>query len=109
MPNSGDQILYGWDTIAEVAGKSRRTMQRYAQRPGGDFIAIGSVSNVGGGLGLAATTYLSSLQNYVQVVKQQISEQRRQAAVKRWCPETTNVTPGQCICDNVSQIGKNRT
>ena len=79
-----DQRLYGMGRMADYLGMSVETLRQRRKRPEGQFIKVGSMDNVGGGLGRAAWSWESSLDNLKVLMKARTAEARRQAAFKRW-------------------------
>ncbi len=83
--------IYGSERIAEYLGISESTLRRWRGLPEGSFLDVGSMSNIGGGLGQALYSFPSSLDNLKRIVRMRVSEQRRLAALVRW--NYTDVRP----------------
>lgn len=79
-----EEPIYGTGRIAQYLGISELAMRRRYRQPSARFIQNGSMDNVGGGLGLGRWSFPSSLDNYRLSVQQELSDNRRAAANKRW-------------------------
>ncbi len=84
--------IYGTARIADYLGISESALRRRYKQPSAQFIQIGSMGNVGGGLGLGRWSLPSSLDNYRLRHQQEASDIRRAAANKRW--HSTEVSSG---------------
>jgi len=76
--------LYGTARIAEYLGISESTLRRWRKLPEGAFLGVDSVSNIGGGLGLALWTYPSSADHLKKLVQARVSSGRSVRALVQW-------------------------
>jgi hypothetical protein len=76
--------IYGMKRIAQEIEVSESRLYRWRRTPEGAFIAVGSMGNAGGGLGLAAWTFPSSAQHFKQIMTARVRAERRRAANIRW-------------------------
>ena len=90
-----EEPIYGTGRIAQYLGISESAMRRRYKQPSAQFIQIGSMDNVGGGLGVGRWSFPSSLDNHKLSFQQEISDDRRAAARKRW--HRTDVSSGSCL------------
>jgi hypothetical protein len=76
--------LYGTARIAEYLGISESTLRRWRKTPEGAFLEVGSMSNVGGGLGRALWTYPSSADHLKNLMQARVSSSRSVMALDQW-------------------------
>lgn len=80
-----EERIYGATRIASCAGVSERTVFRWCTWPEGQFFEVASMSNHGGSLGRAVSTFPSSLCNFLNVIwPARVSHNRAAAAQARW-------------------------
>ena len=81
-----EKPIYGAERIAKELGISEATLRRWRKRPEGAFLQVGSMSNVGGGLGSALWSFPSSLHHLKKLMAARTREERQRAAQIRWGP-----------------------
>lgn len=79
-----EQPIYGTERIAGILGISESTLRRWRKDALGSFLSVASMSNHGGGLGVALVSYPSSLTNLKNLIQAQTSAARADAANVRW-------------------------
>ncbi len=89
-----DYRLDGMRLMAEYLGVSVETLRRWRKKPEGAFIEVGSSGCCE--FGQAAWSFESSLDNLQTVIEAKTSEERRQAALKRWS-RPTDPSSGQVL------------
>ena len=75
--------LYGTARIAKYLRISESTLRRWRKTPEGAFLEVGSMDNVGGGLGRALWTYPSSADHLKTLMAARVSSIRRELALAR--------------------------